>query len=239
MLTLLDNAGTYQLPTSWREVSTAHWCALAALPFPNREAAAGIFAGRPIQVNGLVADVLAFLDSEPPTDGGLPYPSDLGQETFLQVETIRALLTARPLHACLLHVWAAFIARKWNFFPPHEYRQDMAVKIQQANADVPITQVYPAVRHCLSEMERLAAKYAYLSQPDTTEAGKRAREAGADRLNALGHYNTAAAYAKDFHLTLEAAYQAPWENVAIWLYQQRLSAEIQDTLQQNSNRAHE
>lgn len=234
MLTLLDNAGTYQLPTSWREVSTAHWCALAALPFPNREAAAGIFAGRAIQVNGLVADVLAFLDSEPPTDGGLPYPSDLGQETFLQVETIRALLATQPLHQCFASVFGAFTARTMSLSAMFEFRQMRATRLAAHCVYDPITDTYPAVRHCLSELERLAAKYAYLSQPDTTEAGRRAREAGADRLNALGHYNTAAAYAKDFHLTLEAAYQAPWENVAIWLYQQRLSAEIQDQLQQNS-----
>lgn len=239
MQTLIDSTGPFKLPTHWGEVTTAQFCATD--PLTTMEQRASYFAGRPIQVNALVSVALAWMMVPPPTnEGGLPYPADLGQETYLQVETIRALLTARPLHECLLHVWAVFIARKWNFFAPNEYRQDIAERIQQMNADSPITQVYPAVIHCLAELERLATKYAELAEPDPTEAARRAREAGADELMGMfSHYNVARAVAQQMGITLDAAYALPWETVAVHLLHDRRTAILTDTIQRNSSKAHD
>lgn len=233
MLTLLDKDGPYQLPTGWHEVSTAQFCATD--PLMTVEARASYFAGRPTQVNGRVADALAWMLTPPPVHGGLPYPADLGQEAFLQVETIRALLVAQPLTECFAQVWATMIERSSCF--GDGFDQSQVAPWANKCLTWPITDTYPAVHHCLTELQRLATKYAVLAEPDTTEAGRRAREAGADRLNVLGHYNTATAYAQAFGITLESAYQTPWESVAVWLYQQRLQAEINDQLTKNSQQS--
>lgn len=56
----LDVTGPYTLPTGWHEVTTKQYCDLDRLQLATVESRANYFAGRPIQVNGLVADALAW-----------------------------------------------------------------------------------------------------------------------------------------------------------------------------------
>lgn len=235
MLTLLDNAGTYTLPTGWHEVTTRQYCDLDRLQLATVESRASYFAGRPIQVNGLVADALAWMLQGPvPTDGGLPYPADLGQETYLQVETIRALLLTQPLHECYAEVFGTFVARRRGFQSP-EFNQNSVASIGGQALTFPTTETYPAVAHCLAELQRLDAKYAVLAEPDYTEAARRAREAGSERLGIFGHFNVARHYAQALGITIDAAYQMPWETIALLMYQDRISAEIHDNLSRQAS----
>lgn len=237
MLTLLDNAGTYELPTGWHEVSTRQFCAVD--PLQTVEARASYFAGRPIQVNALVADALAWMLTPPPTDEGLAYPQDLGQETYLQVESIRALLASQPLSTCLPTVYCCFKGR-YNNWGAREFDQEYAYAYIERCLDWPITDTWPAVAHCLTELQRLAAKYAELAEPDPTEAARRAREAGADELLGIfSHYNVAKAVAQQMGITLDAAYQLPFESVCVHLLHERRSAILSDTIQRQSQQRNE
>ena len=233
MITFQDNAGPFLLPTHWGEVSTAQFCTLDRLQCATVEARASYFAGRPIQVNGLVADALAWMLTPPGTEGGLAYPQDLGQETYLQVESIRALLAQQPLHAVLCEVYGVFVARRRGFQRP-EYNPAHVTSIELQAAELPITDTYPAVAHCLAELARLDTKYARLAEPDTTDAGRRARDAGAERLGVYSHLLVAKWFAQLYGITLEAAYQVAWENIAIHLLEARDQAEIMDQLHKNS-----
>ena len=249
MQTLIDSAGPFTLPTGWHEVSTAQFCAVD--PLPTVEARASYFAGRPIQVNGLVADALAWMLSPPPTgQRGSSYPWDLGQETYLQVETIRGLLTAKPLHECFAQVYATFVAREKNYRLP-EYSQVFADRLAgDCMEEWPegtfgrslwmITETYPAVMHCLAELQRLATKYAELSEPDPTEAARRAKEAGADELLGIfGHFNVARALAERSGRTIDEVYALPFETVCVYLLHDRRTAILSDTIQRNASKAHE
>ena len=232
MQTLIDTTGPFKLPTHWGEVTTAQFCAVD--PLETVEARASYFAGRPIQVNVLVSDALAWMLTPPPADGGLPYPEDLGQESYLQVETIRALLSAAPLVSCYGDVYGTFVARKRGFQLP-EYNANSVASIGGQCYTFPITDTWPAVAHCLTELQRLATKYAELAEPDPTEAAARAREAGADELLGIfGHYNVAKAVAQQMGITLDAAYALPWESVALHLLHARRTAILSDTIQRNS-----
>ena len=234
MITFHDQHGHFQLPTHWGEVLTRQFCDLDRLQCRTVEARASYFAGRPIQVNGAVADALAFLLSGPSPQCGLPYPFDLGQETYLQVETIRQLLAAHPLHEALCDVYGLYVTR-WRGFRNPEFSQDAANNLSAHAQGLPITDTYPAIAHCLTELQRLATKYARLAEPDTTEAGRRAREAGADKLQAFGYLPTARWYAQQYGLSLDAAMQVPWETVAVHLLLARDEAEIADQLHKNSS----
>jgi hypothetical protein len=231
MLTLVDATGPYTLPTHWGEVSTGQYCELDKLQLKTVEARASYFAARPIQVNGLVADALAWMLHPVPTDADtLRYPSDLGLETFLQVASIQELLAKQPLHQCLVRVYGLFVARARDFRGRAEYVPAYAARLQSLASELPITETYPAVLHCLSELKRLAEEFSELGEPDRTDAGQRAREAGSDRLQPFGHLNIARHYAERFGTSLEAVYQWPYRTVALYLWQDRINAEIQDIL---------
>jgi hypothetical protein len=231
MLTLVDKDGPYQLPTGWYEVSTRQHCELDRRQLKTMEARASVFAGRSIQVNGLVADALAWaLKPVPSERTGQDYPEELGQETYLQVETLKETLAAQPLHACFGQVYATFVARRWR--RSEEFDQRMATSIAAQAWDMPITDTYPAVAHCMAQLAYLGAKYAALAEPDHTEAGRRAREAGSERLSMFKHFNVAYHYAHKMGLTLEQVYQLPFDTVAVMLLHDRTTAEIQDTLTQ-------
>jgi hypothetical protein len=231
MLTLIDATGPYTLPTGWHEVPTRQYCDLDRLQLATVEARASYFAGRPIQVNGLVADALAWMLHQVPTGGPPDYPLELGKETFLQVETIRGLLLSQPLHQCYAQVYGLFVTRLRAYRYP-EFRQDLAAITAAACLDAPATETYPAVAHCLRQLRELDESFAALYEPDTTESGRRARAAGSDKLAMFGHLNIARHYAQAFSITIDAIYQTPWVTVALWLLQDRMSAEIQDTLAQ-------
>ncbi len=236
MLTLIDAAGPFQLPTYWGEVTTAQYCALDRLQLATVEARAGYFAGRPIQVNGLVADALAWLLVEPGTTGGHFRPLDLGQETYLQVESIRALLSTQPIYECYGEVYGLCMAR---VLKGGEFSQARAAQLARLCAAWPITDTYPAVAHCLAELQRLNEAFAALGEPDETEAGRRARSAGAERLAVFSHLNVARHYAERFGTTIDVIYQRPWQEIALFLLQDKITAEITDTLQQQNSPAHD
>lgn len=236
MQSLLDINGVFQLPTGWHEVTTRQFCDTD--PLMTVEQRASYFAGRPIQVNGLVADALAWMLTPPPTDGGLPYPADLGQETYLQVEELRASL-AMPLRMSFGHVYGTFVARRRGF-QRRDFNQGDVLNLALHCLDLLITDTYPAVAHCLAELDRLATKYAELSEPDPTEAAQRARDAGADELLGMfSHFNVAKAIAQQMGITLDAAYQLPWETVAVYLLHERRSAILADNIQRNARSSHE
>ncbi len=230
-LTLVDKDGSYLLPTGWHEVSTRQFCDLDRLQLATVEARASYFAGRAIQVNGLVADVLAFLLSEPPATQGLAYPPDLGQETYLQVETIRSLL-AQPLHECYASVYSTFAHGKRMplLGGVAEFSQERAADWARSCQAWAVTDTYPAVAHCLAELQRLNTKYAELSEPDTTEAGRKARAAGASSLDMFSHFNVALHYAQRYAKTVDEVYQWPFETVALMLLHDRRTAIIHDNL---------
>lgn len=239
MLTLLDATGRYELPTGWHEVATRQYCDLDRLQLATVEARASYFAGRPIQVNGLVADALAWMLTPPSREGGYVYPVDLGQETFLQVETIRAALAKQPLYECFGEVFGTFVTRHWSLRHPAEFNQVAAAEEARACLASSITDTYPAVAHCLAEVDRLNEAFAALYEPDETEAGRQARAAGADRLAGFGHLNVARLYAREFSTTIDAVYQMPWLTIAMFLLQDRISAEIMDTLRRTNNSSHD
>lgn len=238
MQTLIDTSGPFKLPTHWGEVTTAQFCAVD--PLQTVEARASYFAGRPIQVNERVDDALEWMQTPPPLGSALRYPTDLGQETYLQVETIRALLAKQPLHECLCEVYGVFGARLHNFRSFEVYEQGRATKLAACAEAWPITETYPAVAHCITELQRLATKYAELAEPDPTEAAARAREAGADELlGGFGHYNVALAVAQQMGITLDEAYALAWEAVALHLLHSRRTAILSDTIQRNAKQSHE
>ena len=68
----------------------------------------------------------------------------------------------------------------------------------------------------------------------------RARAAGADELLGMfGHYNVARALAQQMGITLDAAYQLPFESVCVHLLHERRSAILADTIQRNAQRAND
>ena len=237
MQTLIDSAGPFTLPTGWHEVSTAQFCAVD--PLPTVEARASYFADRPIQVNSLVADALAWMLSPPPLDGRCLRVEDLGQESYLQVETIRALLAAKPLHECYGEVFGTLIGRR-SLLHAKEFSQELAARWAVECLDWPITDHYGAVMHCLAELQRLATKYAELAEPDPTEAARRAKEAGADELLVMfGHFNVARALAERSGRTIDEVYALPFETVCVYLLHDRRTAILSDTIQRNASKAHE
>jgi hypothetical protein len=231
MQTLIDQHGPFALPTGWHEVSTKQFC--EADPLTTVEQRASYFAGRPIQVNGLVADALKWMLQPPPTDGGLPYPLDLGQETYLQVEEIRTSFSA-PLHMCYAHVYGTFVARRRGF-QRREFNQGEVLNLALHCLGLPVADTYPAVAHCKAELTRLDTKYAELAEPDPTEAGRRARDAGADELlGVFGHFNVAKALAEREGCSIDVIYQRPYETIAITLLHDRRTAILSDTIQRNA-----
>lgn len=237
MQTLIDATGPFTLPTGWHEVTTRQFCATD--PLTTVELRANYFAGRAIQVNALVADALAWMLSAPPTDGRCLKVDDLGQESYLQVETIRTLLAGKPLHECYGEVLGTLIGRR-RLLHVGEFSQELAARWAIECLDWPIADHYGAVMHCLTELERLATKYAELAAPDPTEAAKRAREAGAEELlGGFGHFNVAKAIAQQMGLTLDAAYALPYETVCLHLLHERRTAILSDTIQRNAKSSHE
>ncbi len=229
MLQLLDNQGIYLLPTGWHEVPTRQFLALEKAQCYTVEQRASFFAGRPIQVNGLVADALGWCLKKPSTEGGLPYPADLGQETFLQVESIRGLVAAQPLTECFGEVYGTFVARTRGFRRP-EFDQGQVLNLALHCLELPVTDTYPAVSHCLAELQRLDTAFAVLGEKDETEAGRRARQAGSERLVVFGHLNVARHYAERFGKTIEEVYQWPYQQVMLFLVQDKITSEVTDNL---------
>lgn len=220
----LDSHGTYQLPTGWHEVTVKQFCDLAKQPTPTREGAASLFAGRPIQVNGAVADALAFLNTTPPTDGGLPYPENLGQETYLQVELLRQAASKGKLSDWMPQVYGLFTAR-----PTYSPKFDQARAGRQAEHCLywSVASVYPAVHHCLAELARLTDKYKELGIECSCESCSAAKAAGTHELQALSFFNTLDALAEKQGTTVDAIGQMPYDTVALML----LRASRQHTLQ--------
>ena len=233
MLTLIDRAGAYCLPTAWHEVTTAQYLALDATAAATVAARAAFFAGRPVQVNAVVADALAWLLDPPPLAGTFPYPLDLGQQSFLQVEEIRAALAPTPLAACYGLVFGVFSVRALR---PHVegYQQAWAHTFAVNCLDWPVTDTFPAVAHCLRELKRLGETFAELAEPDPTDAARRARAAGAASLDGFGHLNVARHYAELFGTTLDAIYQRPWLEIAFFMLQDRRRAIVADTLEKQA-----
>jgi hypothetical protein len=236
MVTLVDATGPYQLPTGWHEVSTAQYCDLDRLKYGTVEARASYFAARPIQVNGLVADALAWMLHPVPLDADtLRFPSDLGLESFLQVASIQELKSKQPLYQCLPELYGLFVARARDFRGRGVYLPALAARFQQEALALPIVETYPAVVHCLNELARLAEEFKELGEPDHTEAGQRAREAGSDRLQLFGHLNIARHYAQQFSTTLDAVYQKSYREIMLYCWQDRITSEIQDILNRPKN----
>lgn len=236
MQTLIDQHGSFQLPTNWAEVTTAQFCATD--PLTTVEQRASYFAGRPIQVNGLVADALEWMLTPPLTD--VPWQMNLGQCCYLAVETMRATLAGAVLTQAFEPVYGLYSACHFAEVFGEPFNQVRATNKAAACAGWPITSTYPAVMHCLSELERLGTKYAELAEPDPTEAARRAREAGADELlGVFGHFNVAKAIAQQMGLTLDAAYALPYETVCVHLLHERRTAILSDTIQRNAKSSHE
>lgn len=221
-----DKDGTYHLPTGWHEVTAREFCDLAKQPTPTREGAASLFAGRPVQVNGLVADALAFLNTPPPTQGGLPYPENLGQETYLQVELLRKTVSTGQLQDWLPTVYGLFTGR-----PAHlgitEFSQTRATKQAEHCLFWSVEAVYPAVAHCLAELHRLQEKYKELGVECFCDGCAAAKAAGTHELQALSFFNTLDALAEKMSTTVDAVGQMPYDTVALML----LRAQRQHTLQ--------
>lgn len=239
MLTLLDNAGTYELPTGWHEVSTKQFCDTD--PLRTVEARASYFAGRPIQVNGMVADVLAWMLTPPPTDGANRL--NLEELAYEQLEMIRAALARFPLHTCLPIVWGLYAA-KWASLNGDVFRKQRADVLATSVMNECILFCYGDVMHCLSELDRLTnpetGVYRELSEPDTTEAGQRARAAGADELfSNFGYENVIKAVAPQLQMQESQVRQLPWGEVTRHLVFQRLTAILADTIQRNAQRAND
>ena len=231
MHTLIDQAGPFTLPTGWHEVTTRQFC--ASDPLLTVEARAGYFAGRPIQVNERVADALEWMLTPPPTE--VPWQMDLGQCCYLAVETMRAALAGAVLSDAFEPVYGLYSACHFADVFGEPFNQVRATNKAAACAGWPITSTYPAVIHCLAELERLATKYAELAQPDPTEAARRAREAGADELLGMfGHFNVARALSQQMGRTLDEVYQLPYETVCIYLLHDRRTAILTDNLHRNS-----
>lgn len=245
MQSLIDVHGRYEIPTGWHEVTGRQFCELDRLKLATVEQRASYFAGRPIQVNGYVADTLAFLipavdgSYRLPTEGGYPYPADLGSESYLQVESIRTALSMRPLHECYGEVYGIFVARLRNYVTGEYEPSRIPALIEEANR-LPVSQTFPAIAHLYSEMARLAkAPYDKLQEPDTTEAGQRAMAAGAEELSKFGHFNVAYAYNVKLSVSLNTLYQMPWSTIATMMVTDRINAEIQDRMNRNSQPNHE
>lgn len=236
MQTLIDTTGPFKLPTHWGEVTTAQFCATD--PLETVEARASYFAGRPIQVNVLVDDALAWMRTPPSAD--VPWQMNIGQCCYLAVETMRAALAGAVLSEAFQPVYGLYSACHFADVFGVPFNQVRATVKADACAGWPITTTYPAVAHCLTELQRLATKYAELSEPDPTEAAARAREAGADELLGIfGHYNVAKAVAQQMGITLDAAYALPWESVALHLLHSRRTAILSDTIQRNAKQSHD
>ncbi|NVO33263.1 hypothetical protein [Hymenobacter lapidiphilus] len=228
-----DSTGPFQLPTGWHEVAVRDFCALASLPTPTREGAASVFAGRPIQVNALVADALAFLNTTPPTEGGLPYPANLGTESFLQVERIRAAVTSGPLATWLPSVYGLLVARQNSLRPAEGFRPAVAAQ-QAAHAEADtVARIYPAVAHCVAELERLSVRYAELGQECVCDACTAAKQAGLQPLEALSYFNTLDALAQRLGCTVEAVGQMPYDTVAMMLLRAQRQHQLQARIHQN------
>jgi hypothetical protein len=234
MLSLIDATGRYTLPTGWHEVTTRQYCDLDRLQLTTAAARASYFAGRPVEVNELVVDALEWMATDVPLDRGLAYPQDLGKETFMQVESIRAMLLKQPVSECFSGIYGLMHGRP-TFLGDNAFYHQRAARQAMYCLDWPITETYPTVAHCLAELQRLGEAFAALSQPDETEAGRKARAAGSDRLATFSHLNVARHYAERFGTTIDVIYQWPWQQVAIFMMQDRISAEVQDNLSQQND----
>ncbi|WP_324671492.1 hypothetical protein [Hymenobacter sp. GOD-10R] len=185
MINLVDSVGPYELASSWHEVTTRQYCALAALTDSTMEHAAACLVGRPVEPSESVLAALAFLRTEPPTTGGPAYPLDLGQETYVQAEQLRMLASGQPLPSCFGQLYGLFVAQQQPGVDGFD--QQVATDLGAACLAWPITDTYPAVRHCLSELQRLTTQYAKLAEPCLCVQCRQPRPAQASQLALPGY----------------------------------------------------
>ena len=235
----IDSAGPFQLPTSWAEVTTRQFC--EADPLMTVEQRASYFAGRPIQVNGMVADALAWMLSAP--EAVVNNPLDLAQQSYEQVELIRAVLNSHPLSVCLPIVWGLFMAQHAQLNPASSC-QKRADGLASSAMDNCILYYYGDVAHCLGEVRRIMdpdnSLYKELFEPDPTEAAQRARDAGAEELlGSFGYKNVLKSVALQLMIDQEDVKKMTWDAVAEHLIQERRQAMLSDNIQRNAKSSHE
>ncbi|QIX61851.1 hypothetical protein HER32_11930 [Hymenobacter sp. BT18] len=232
MIRFLDSTGPFLLPTGWHEVTTRQYCTLAALPAPLLFDVVPLLVGRMVELTPQIDELLSFITegTEPPTTGGLPYPADLGQETYLQVELLRSMLGRLPLHECLMSLYGVFVQRKQELGGTGLFNQAAAAARAERALNYPITDIYPAVHHSLSELARLATKYQALAEPDHTPAGEDAQRAGVDRFDKYQYFNVLKRVAQDYRTTPDLVAQWPYDTVATHLLHERDTYEYQQQL---------
>ncbi|MGI4871505.1 MAG: hypothetical protein ACRYFX_10040 [Janthinobacterium lividum] len=223
--------GPYQLPTAWREVTTKQYLDLSREQLLTVGQAAEYFAGRPVEVTDFVAAALSWLGEPPPTEGGRPYPA-VGEGTYQQVESIRKLLAQQPLHQCFCQVYGLLQGRWHN--GAREFRQGWASRLAAYCADYPITDTYPAVAACLAQLHDYfkpdGGPFYALTLPDETEAGRKAQQAGSERLNSFGYLNVASEYAQRWGQMPDTVLAMPWLSMMIYLLRDREVAQVQENL---------
>ena len=238
MQTLIDQHGPFQLPTSWAEVTTAQFCVVDLLK--TMEARASYFAKRPIQVNKLVAIALDWVMTPP--EAVVNNPLNLAQQSYEQVELIRAVLNSRPLSVCLPIVWGLFMAQYAQLNPATSC-QKRADGLAASTMDNCILHYYGDVAHCLGEVRRIMdadnSPYKELFEPDPTEAAQRARDAGAEELlGSFGYKNVLKSVALQLMIDQDDVKKMTWDAVAEHLIQERRTAILADNIQRNA-RNHE
>ncbi|TGE08762.1 hypothetical protein [Hymenobacter fodinae] len=232
MIRFVDSTGPFVLPTNWREVTTRQWCELAktdrhAITFEDVER---VFIGRSVQDNDAMLSPVFFLSEEPPTEEGLPYPADLGQETYLQVDTIFRLLRENSLADCFASVYGVFVQRKQELSGSGQFNMERAARRGEVCLGYPISETYPAVKHCLAEVKRLQHIYQRLGEPDETPEGQDHRAAGNERFDKYNYFNVLKRVAQDYHTSPDVVAQWPYDTVATHLLHERDSYEFQQAL---------
>lgn len=212
MTSWIDSTDSFQLPAGWHEVRVGQYAGLLACR--TVEERASYFAGRPIQVNGLIADALSWLFTDPAVEGGLPYPQNLGQETYLQVELLRKVVNSKQAD-WLPQVYGLFTARSLS--PTGTFNQQYANHRATQCLQWSMEEVFPAVHHCLQELQRLGEKYKELGVECTCESCAAAKAAGLHELQALSFFNTLDALAEKMGTTIDAVGQMPYDTVALML----------------------
>ena len=226
---LTDQHGNkFTLPASWADVTTLQFCESDTMPDLDQRAA--YFAGLPIPAG----DKLDWMLTPP---AAAPNLLDLGQCCFLAVETIRATLAEGELTKVFARVYGLYLACQLAQAYGKDFDPARAAEKAAACQAWPITDTLPVVLHCIAELQRLAVAYAALAEPDPTDAARRAREAGADELLGMfGHLNTANALSLKLGVTLDAAYQLPYNTVCFYLLHDRQTAILADNIQRNASK---
>ena len=169
MIRFKDPIGRFALPSGYHELTVAQFCTLLALgPTPAVTDVVCAIIGRVVAATDdeLLAVALDWLQQglpAPDASDAWPYPQNLGQETYIQVELLREAL-AKPVSESLPQVFGLMCARTMSLKGARgPFEQARAAKIaQQCQAD-PVSRVWPAFAHARAEIERLMTKYAELA----------------------------------------------------------------------------